>query len=55
MQWKLIYILLFLTICLYGCATAKGFQKDVNNAVNGITTQDGWIHKSDQWIKDHMW
>jgi hypothetical protein len=51
------YILLsLLTVFIFsGCETCKGMKKDATHFVDGFTKEDGWINKSDQWMRENMW
>ena len=49
-------ILLFCIVAfISGCETFKGagqgFKKDVEN----VSSKQGWVWKTDQWMQDHMW
>ncbi len=46
LTWFVVMGALFL--CLQGCETAKGFQKDVK-------TTWGTLSKADDWIRENMW
>ena len=54
---KVISLLLicFVVTVLTGCETAKGFSKDVDNTVHNVASQDGWLMKTDAWMREHMW
>ena len=47
-----VLILMVLCVCLGGCETfkgaAQGFQKD-------MTDKNGWVQRTDAWIKEHLW
>ena len=54
---KLLMVVGVAAFLLQGCHTMKGFQQDVKETVDGISGKnpDGWLQKTDRWMKDKMW
>ncbi len=52
---RMIFLICVLSFISVGCNTAKGFKKDVTCVVQGATAKDGWLKKSDDWVRENMW
>ena len=44
---------------LSGCGTiegmAHGVKKDANAVYKYVSKEDGWMRKTDDWMREHLW